>query len=138
RWGRLLTGGVDEEKEGGEAILWDVAEGKKVKLRSMTQLQRVEQVAFDPEGRRFLTRSNYEARLWNVNTGRPFPFPPLKHDDLVLFSAGDPQGGWLPVGGIKREQELFHAAFSPDGRRVLTTARDGVKVWDAATGQPLL
>src|SRR5439155_510074 len=34
------------------------------------------------------------------------------------------------------EQEVEHAAFSPDGRRVVTASKDHTaQVWDAATGQ---
>src|SRR5207249_7550320 len=33
------------------------------------------------------------------------------------------------------EQEVEHAAFSPDGRRVVTASKDHTaRVWDAATG----
>jgi serine/threonine protein kinase/WD40 repeat protein/Flp pilus assembly protein TadD len=137
-WGRLVTGGTDEDKEGSEAVVWDAVKGNRMKLRPMTQLQQVHQVLFSPDGGRFLTRSNKEVRLWNANTGRPLPYVPLKHDDLTLFSSGSKDTGMLPGGSIKQEADIEHASFSPDGRRVLTAGRDGAKVWDATTGQALL
>ncbi len=39
---------------------------------------------------------------------------------------------------MKHEDYVNHAAFSPDGRRVLTASGDNTaRVWDAATGQPI-
>ena len=36
------------------------------------------------------------------------------------------------------EQEVEYAAFSPDGRRVVTASRDSTaRVWDAVTGEPV-
>jgi WD40 repeat protein len=38
----------------------------------------------------------------------------------------------------KHDHEVRHAAFSPDGRRVVTASRDGTaRVWDVATGEPV-
>src|SRR2546426_786993 len=52
-------------------------------------------------------------RLGDAATGRP-RCPPLAHH-----------------GSVER------AAFSPDGRRVLTTAVQEARLWDAATGESL-
>jgi tetratricopeptide (TPR) repeat protein len=39
---------------------------------------------------------------------------------------------------MKHEDEVWHAAFSPDGRCIVTASRDKTaRVWDAATGQPV-
>ena len=39
---------------------------------------------------------------------------------------------------MKHEKTVNHAAFSPDGRRVVTASDDQTaRVWDAATGQPI-
>jgi WD40 repeat protein len=60
------------------------------------------------------TLERRSARLWNVRTGKPAA-PPLVHDDGVL-----------------------HAAFSPDGTRVVTSSEDfSAAIWNARTGEPL-
>jgi WD40 repeat protein/serine/threonine protein kinase/tetratricopeptide (TPR) repeat protein len=78
--------------------------------------------AFSPDGRRVVTADGSrnlvgkaakpaEARVWDVATGRPLT-PPLKHEGTVVY-----------------------AAFSPDGRHVVTASYDGTaRVWDASTG----
>jgi tetratricopeptide (TPR) repeat protein len=39
---------------------------------------------------------------------------------------------------MKHEGIVSHAAFSPDGRRIVTASKDKTaRVWDAATGQPI-
>jgi tetratricopeptide (TPR) repeat protein len=38
---------------------------------------------------------------------------------------------------LRHEAKVLHAEFSPDGRRLLTATEWAVRVWDAATGEPL-
>jgi hypothetical protein len=57
--------------------------------------------------------SENSARVWDAATGDPVT-PPLLHNSPVA-----------------------RAAFSPDGRRVLTVSERGVRVWHASNGQPL-
>jgi hypothetical protein len=89
---------------------------------------------FSPDGQRILTVARYgiqqivrgmlqggEARVWDAATGMPLT-PPLDHKNPVV-----------------------HAAFSPDGRRVVTAGGGlgggktwgAARVWDASTGRPI-
>ena len=55
------------------------------------------------------------ARLWDAATGQ---------------SIGEPLRG--------HEDEVSSAAFSPDGKRIVTASEDKTaRLWDAATGQPI-
>jgi WD40 repeat protein len=90
--------------------------------------ENVNHAEFSPDGRRVVIASGNvsrrdpeksstegAARVWDVATGEPVT-PLLQHRGPVV-----------------------HAAFSPDGRRVLTAGGDAIaQVWDAATGQSLL
>jgi len=70
--------------------------------------------ALSPDGRRVALLQRDSARIWDVASGEAVS-PPLRH-----------------AGEIER------AAFSPDGRRVVTTGADGTAcVWDAASGKAL-
>ncbi|HKB42202.1 MAG TPA: tetratricopeptide repeat protein, partial [Gemmataceae bacterium] len=77
---------------------------------------------FSPDGRRVLLMRGPSVRVWDVATGRSLT-PPLRPGQVVQY-----------------------AAFSPDGRRLLTeTAEPGnfksaepqVRVWDVNEGRPL-
>jgi WD40 repeat protein len=69
-------------------------------------------VSESPDDCFILTRSHAEVRLWDTNTGRRRGTP-LKHEGMVNS-----------------------AAFSPDGRLVLTGSNDKTaRFWDAATGK---
>ena len=84
----------------------------------------VRSVAFSPDGRRIVTASNDRtARIWDADTGAQL---------AVLSGHGD---------GIPGDEEggtVRSAAFSPDGRRIVTASNDKTaRVWDAATGRQL-
>src|SRR5262249_58047298 len=76
------------------------------------------------DGRRLLTvgsqdltaRGRGEAQVWDVATARPVT-PPMPHGRGIFHGAR-------------------HAAFTPDGRQVVTVTDDGARwLWDAAIGR---
>ncbi|MCF7763604.1 MAG: protein kinase [Verrucomicrobia bacterium] len=93
-----------------------------------------------------LLHTNREPRRFN---GRIFPSALKISPDgrLVVMATGGGQIRWFdPVEAVEIESVRGHInaaagiAFSPDGRRVISTAigREAVKVWDAGTRQELL
>jgi WD40 repeat protein len=116
---------------------------------------------FSPDGRRFLTREEYdvgydEATLWDVETGKPIkrffgaydePSDRLFHPDGRSYLAG--QGSEnarllsTEAGELIREfhghkAEITCLAFAFDGRTLLSGDADGVVIlWETASAKPL-
>jgi WD40 repeat protein/tRNA A-37 threonylcarbamoyl transferase component Bud32 len=128
----ILTGAqvTDPDKKkfvSGEARLWRAATGVPVG-EPWPHPGPLKTVVFSPDGRRALTAGlvveednpggkpnlRGEARLWDVTTGRT-------------------------IGpALKQPQPIWAAAFSPDGRLLLTGSESGdVQFWLTATGLPL-
>jgi WD40 repeat protein/serine/threonine protein kinase/predicted Zn-dependent protease len=119
----ILTGSQDST-----ARLWDVATGQPVgpPLQHGGKVM-VAHVAFSPDGRTVLTRTSSTdlndrppskgqketVQLWDVATGKPVA------------------GVWQGLKGV------VAAAFSPDGKTLVTGGRDRTaQLWDVPTGQP--
>jgi WD40 repeat protein len=103
-------------------------------------------VAFDRDGSRLASvTSDGLVRVWQFAGGRPsFQHPSAK---LVAFDStgrrlltmSDDEVKVWDSGGAARTlsaaSQIYHAAFSPDGSRIVTASEDGrARIWDAATG----
>jgi WD40 repeat protein/tetratricopeptide (TPR) repeat protein len=112
----------------------------------------IDEAVFSPEGRRLLTRDREgEVRLWETDTGRlqtvlgkPGWRPRFSPDGRCLFTdTAEGQGQlWDTATGQPLSPPLPHgrwadAAFTPDGRRLLTAGANDARVWDARNGRPL-
>jgi WD40 repeat protein/serine/threonine protein kinase len=124
---QAITRSFDES-----ARLWDLATGKPHPLADALSGW-VQYLAFSPDGQRVVVANGSspwgpfpgrnekkiypdekQARVYDVASGKPVS-PPLKHSATVQ-----------------------HAAFSPDGRRVVTSSYDGTaRVWEVLTGNPI-
>jgi WD40 repeat protein len=117
--------------------------------------------AFSRDGRRIVTGSQINARVWDVATahvlftlevGAEVGFVAYSpQGDKVLTLAGDePNGAYLWDGATGRKllgpmseanydwassPNLCPAAFSRDGKKLATISIKLVKIWDTATGQ---
>jgi WD40 repeat protein len=98
---------------GGSVSLWDAS--RAVELIPTRQLSNaISTVAFSLDGQRFLSAGAERARVWSALTGEAVT-PWLAHSNSIV-----------------------HAAFSPNGRCVVTGGLDAMaQVWDAQTGAPV-
>jgi WD40 repeat protein/tRNA A-37 threonylcarbamoyl transferase component Bud32 len=120
--GRILAcaGGIPdaEAKNGGVAgqvKVWD-ADGKE--LLTLSRATDVEQVAFSSDGNRLAgIERGGTVSVWETKTGKQVLA--IRNDCESLFCS---------------------LAYSPDGRRLVSCARNdsGVKIWDAQTGEAIL
>ncbi|MGQ0602687.1 MAG: nSTAND1 domain-containing NTPase, partial [Anaerolineales bacterium] len=135
--------------------VWDAATGKLL-LTISGHTQRVNGVAFSPDGTRLVTVSDDgTARIWDAVTGQQVL---LIRTELRFGVAFSPDGKRLATGGKDETAQvwdaatgqelftllghtgtLFGVAFSPDGARIATASADGTaKVWDANPDRELV
>ncbi len=93
--------------------LWEVATGELARTFGEKYSNKVNSVAFSPDGHYALLGSNNKAlKLWEVATGR-----------LIRTFEG-------------HKSNVNSVAFSPDGRNALSGSWDGtLKLWEVATGR---
>ena len=147
----------------GVARIWNARTGKLLHTLTAEQGLALLDAAFSPDGKYVVTASTSgDARIYDARTGAQMRMLP---DSYVLESAAfSPNGKYLVTangGGIARIWNVrtgkqaaktaapsysygrstvyttaFSAAFSNDGKHVVTAASDGVaRIFDAATGQ---
>jgi WD40 repeat protein len=126
RW--FLTGSED-----GAAQLWSAATGQPIgpPLRFPQSAVRV---AFAPDGRTFVTAARVE------DAANPFRFlgPATRPPSAGSCRVWDTATGQPRTPPFATQAGAEAAAFSPDGRTVLTASADHTtRLWSAETGQPL-
>jgi WD40 repeat protein/tRNA A-37 threonylcarbamoyl transferase component Bud32 len=159
--GRALLAGGDDRS----ARLWDVATGRqRLTLSQGPYANRAPRwpdenaliaVAFDPNGQFVLTGSeDGELCLWDRDTGRERRR--VRLPEQICSAALSPDGKAVLVGFLRPKMQLWGtadgaaagpvfaapgavraAAFSPDGRSLLTAGDGGACLWDRDTGRAL-
>ena len=158
--GRLVAVSSKSGETAGVAQLWDVESGKPASpplAHSGPPL-----VSFSPDGARLVTLCTANAgaalRLWKLPGAEPvgeaveiqlepsgeLPTPIFSHDGhrfLVFANSGmrllETASGKLIDSPPMRKTGFVDARFSGDGE-LLATAGNGVQVWNAAMGAPLI
>jgi WD40 repeat protein len=144
----------------GETRLWKTATGHEV-CPPLKRWDVVTAVAFSPDGKWAVTASGRnrvgQVRLWDAATGQPVG-QPLEQQQCVNSLAFSPDGKWLLVGSEGRDDDTARlwdmnemkpvgpsmksfsraiVAFSPNGKRFLTTPAGGIQLWDTITREPI-
>jgi RNA polymerase sigma factor (sigma-70 family) len=140
------------QTDSGTLSVWDVATGKK--LRELTQDAGYDGVvAFAPDGKSLISVGDADLYFWDPATGRETAHWNCGAYGMVHCLAVAPDGKSVAWGGSwdgsvhfgdgVTGKELRHfdtggikaLAFSPDGKRLVTSAGNRVRVWDTATGK---
>ena len=158
---------VAASSEADEVIVWDVTNGNVLLYiqnhqgSAQADTSAVHSVAFSPDGKAILTGGDDgAARVWNLADSKTDAKPllaiqhPMSEQDAPQSSDPIPylakvKGGWAPAAKMVAAHDwaipLLHtrwkltAAYSPDGRSILTAGSDGTgRQWDAVNGQPML
>ncbi len=118
---RVITTGLDRR-----VMLFDAQTGRRLDDDRFVDVHqdRINGLALSPEGDRFVTVSrDRTAKLWFFDPMRPPRTLARNPNDAIPQSHDD---------------EVLSAAFSPDGKRIVTTSRDSTaRLWDAATASPV-
>jgi WD40 repeat protein/tRNA A-37 threonylcarbamoyl transferase component Bud32 len=125
--------------------------------------EEIKAVAFSPDGRTLVTGSAAgQAQRWDAATGRPIG-EPLRTAGWVWAVAYAPDGKTIATGGgrtagskgdincgvqfwnaasgapvgqpLPHKKLVFGLAYHADGKMIATGSRDGVRLWEAATGR---
>ncbi len=110
------------------ARVWDAASGRElVALHTQAGEFEFHGVVISPNRRRIVTVAYAfgaaTARLWDATSGR----------EIATLRGQDAESATAP--DKSRHNEVYFAAFSPDGARIVTASSDGTaRVWDSTSG----
>ena len=107
----------------GTARVWDMKSGAEIS--KLKHQKGVSHATFSPDGSLIVTTSwEQTARLWHVP-----PVEPVETSAEILSQS---------LVLIGHQGTVNHAAFSPDGQRLVTSSTDGTAwIWETLTGKPL-
>lgn len=143
---RVVTASEDRS-----AQVWDAASGKPVG-KSLSHKDWINSAVFSPDGNQVITASQDKTfAVWDAETGNPVGTPTTL-DQRVTAAYFSPDGKsavvlaensgrlWNLASNtqtalLQHKGGVESAAFSPDGKQVVTGSLDGTaQIWDAATG----
>ncbi len=139
---RVLTGGTD-----GTVAVWDAWTGKKL-LDFAAHATTVRAAAFSPDGKRIVSCSKNDVRIWNAADGKLLATLTSPAGGTALSFS--PDGKRLAIAGTDKQTRVCDVAankvlfavaaeavaFSPDGK-LLVTAAANVVLRDADDGKEL-
>lgn len=133
--------------------LWDAETGQEV-LTLSGHSEKVHGLCFSPDGKRLASTSHDQTvMVWDTSTGQAL-FTLRGHTSVTSDVAFSPDGKrlasaswdttvmlWDTTTGLEVLTLRGHrggvegVAFSPDGKRLASISGDGLKVWDADSGE---
>jgi WD40 repeat protein len=154
---RIVTASFDKT-----ARVWDAGTGAEISVLRGHQ-DHVNFAAFSPDGRRIVTTSDDRtARIWDAASGSrivvvsalDFGAMSFSPDSSRIVTTSDDQAARVWDAATGREISVMHghtdtvhsAAFSPDGKRVVTASGfdssdndndNTARIWDTATGREI-
>ncbi|MDE0022355.1 MAG: WD40 repeat domain-containing protein [Candidatus Poribacteria bacterium] len=146
--------------------LWSADTGKHFRtlvgdMRSRGHGRGVYSLAYSPDGKLLASVSDqYDVRIWNAETGAQLHYiKGIASGGVMLFSPDsqtlvcsgktyshvnwplrivDPQKGAVIRSIYGHTRTIHAAAFSPDGKKLVSGGDDAsIRIWDAVTGAPL-
>ncbi|MFP6703034.1 MAG: WD40 repeat domain-containing protein, partial [Planctomycetaceae bacterium] len=141
--------------------VWDLKTQKKTRVRSMKHTGMAEVLGYHPDGKRLLTcevrkaGDERDATLWDSESGKKLL--EMKHSSDIRWAGFFPDGRRLATVNYTdnfriwdcqtgkqtgrslghSNQSLRHAAISDDGSKITTVGYNTVRIWNAATLEPL-
>jgi WD40 repeat protein len=119
------------------AGLWNVSDRREVRHLADQNIGYWSCVAYSPDGRTVAA----DGRVWDVATGKVLltlrgPIPGPETNPLNIGTATLPNPGYGPKP--QPEPRLLGdcpIAYTPDGKQIITVQREGIQVWDIASGR---